>query len=343
MKKISFILAFLFTVLWAAAQNDNDKPYMVKSFNSSNFEKLVVSTFGGGINVKGNNSKTAQVKVFVKKNNNYFTQGDKNIEDELAKYIIDIGVANGELVCTAKRREEKSGWSSNNLSISFVVDVPSQIDTELKTSGGGITLANLDGNLMFKTSGGGLNLSGLSGNIDGKTSGGGIKVSDSEGKLNLKTSGGGISAKNSKGEINLYTSGGGIDLANLTGTVVAYTSGGGIDVNNTKGNLDIKTSGGSIDLMHVKGDISAKTSGGSIDAKIDQIGEYLNLSTSAGNVKVDLPFGQGMDLDLSARTIKSTKLAKVSGNLQKGKVKGKINGGGSEVKITTSTGNIYID
>lgn len=341
MKKYNLLVLMCFALTLVFAQSKDEKPYLVKNFSKEKIEKLQVSTSGGGIKVAGTDSKEAQVRVFVRKNNNYYVQGDKEIEDELNRYIIDVGFSEGTIVCSAKPREPKSG--NYRLSIGFEVDVPKNIDTDLHTSGGGITMKNLNGNLKFKTSGGGLKLAGLSGKVEGKTSGGGIDVIDSEGNINLNTSGGGIDASNCKGDIYLNTSGGGIDLKNLKGNIVAYTSGGGIDVETVKGSLDVKTSGGGIDLNNVAGDISAKTSGGGIDAKITKIGEYLHLSTSAGNINVDLPFNQGMDLDLSARKIKSTKLAKVSNNLESGKVKGKVNGGGAEVKITTSVGSIIVD
>ncbi|MBK6979622.1 MAG: hypothetical protein IPH28_23135 [Cytophagaceae bacterium] len=56
-----------------------------------------------------------------------------------------------------------------------------------------------------------------------------------------------------------------------------------------------------------------------------------------------ITFQSGHGSGSFSQKIKSTKLAKVSNNLESGKVKAKVNGGGAEVKITTSVGNIIIE
>jgi hypothetical protein len=54
--------------------------------------------------------------------------------------------------------------------------------------------------------------------------------------------------------------------------------------------------------------VIARTSGGGIDANIVKLGEILRLSTSAGNIHANIPFSEGMDLDIKGNRIKSDKL-----------------------------------
>lgn len=339
MKK-SIVLFFTLVYSFSSFSQENS-PFITKEFPSKNINKLDINTSGGGITVSGTNNSEATVKVFIKGNGAKKNLTKNEIEGLLKNYDFSVKMEGNTLTCMARAKKDMN-WN-NGLSISFEANVPERISTDLKTSGGGITLDHLDGNINFKTSGGGLKLNKLAGTIDGKTSGGGIKLSNSEGKINLNTSGGGIDLADSKGEINVNTSGGGISLTNLKGNIKANTSGGGINSENINGSLNIATSGGSIHLEKISGDVEARTSGGNINAEIIKMGKVVRLSTSAGNIRANLPFNQGMDLDISGSRIKSEKLTKVSNNLKSGKVKGKVNGGGTAVKINAGMGTITID
>jgi hypothetical protein len=339
MKKTYLFIIAALLVTSSFAQNKT--PYMVKKFPVAGIKSLEVSTSGGGINVMGKAANEAEVKVFVSGNNSKNELSAKEIEKLLENYILEIAKEGDLLRCTAKNKGQMD-WKKS-LSISFEIKVPEKINTNLKTSGGSISLEKLTGKLDFSTSGGSLSLTNLSGNINGRTSGGSIGLTDSDGEIDLKTSGGAIAANNSKGNINLATSGGSFDLKNLKGQIMARTSGGGIDAEMIEGSLIVSTSGGAIDLKAISGDVIATTSGGGINADIKKLGKKLKLSTSAGSIHANLPFDAGMDLDIKGSKIKSDKLAKVSNKLETGRVKGKINGGGTEVIISSSVGTVYLD
>ena len=67
--------------------------------------------------------------------------------------------------------------------------------------------------------------------------------------------------------------------------------------------MDAVTSGGNVNLTNMRGTVSAGTSGGSMKVEISELGESIDLSNSSGNITVELPMNQGMDLDLSADRI----------------------------------------
>jgi hypothetical protein len=339
------ILNVFVLMMWfvGAAVAQNDQPYMTKSFSGQKVSRLEVKTSGGYIKVNGGSSSPG-VKVFIRSNNWNTKISREEIEDRLKDYELEIKVSGNTLVCTAKPKTEKSIFNnSNRLSISFEIDSPEKVDTDISTSGGSITLVKLSGNLNFKTSGGSMTLNNINGNVKGGTSGGSIKLNSADGDIHLTTSGGSITAENAKGTINLRTSGGSMTFNNLSGTIVGKTSGGAIRANDIKGDLDISTSGGSIKFTNMDGNISGSTSGGGIEGNILAIKDHVNLSTSAGSIKVDLPFNEGLDLDLRGNRVYSDKLAKVSNTLKEGKVNGRVNGGGKSVKMRTSAGSIYVD
>lgn len=343
MKNNITLYALLLISNFAFSQNSGEKPYFVKTFNASQIHQLDMLTAGGGITVEGTADNEAKIEVYIKSSNWNGTSIDKEeIENRLTDYILTVRQNGNKIECVAKNKSQNMNWKKG-LSISFKAFVPKNIDTQLSTSGGGINLSNLKGELNFSTSGGGLNLKNLSGNVKGRTSGGGINLSDSHDNINLSTSGGGITAKYSDGNIYLRTSGGGLTLENLKGKIDASTSGGGVNAKTVSGTLITSTSGGSINLDDVGGNIKASTSGGGIRANISTINNYLTLDASSGNIKVDMPMSKGMDLDIKGNKVSHVTLNNFDGEVDKDQIYGKLNGGGAKVRIHAGSGNVSLN
>jgi DUF4097 and DUF4098 domain-containing protein YvlB len=343
MKKLhSLIILGLLAINISFAQ-EKETPYFVKTYKSSEIKNLSVRTSGGGISITGGAGDEARVEIYVKGNNGNAKLSKEEIEDRLKEYELSVKKEGETIACIAKRKSE-SGWNwKNGLSISFKIYTPEKISTDLVTSGGGISLKNLSGNLGFTTSGGGLKLQNLGGNVKGRTSGGGIDISGCRDNIDVATSGGGIDADNCKGDIRLSTSGGGLDLKSLDGNIKATTSGGGIRAENISGEFITSTSGGSIHLEDITASVKASTSGGGIDADIKSLGKYLSLSTSAGSIHVRMPMDKGMDLDLDGQRVKVPTLAKFNGQVEKDRVRGSLNGGGIAVTMDANSGGVYIN
>lgn len=344
MKKLLslFILGLsISSVSWA---QDKETPYFVKTYKSSEIKNLNVRTSGGGISVTGGDGDETRVEVYLKVNNGGSKLSKDEIENRLKEYELSVKKEGETILCIAKRKSE-SNWNNwkNGLSISFKIYTPEKISTDLVTSGGGISLKNLNGNLSFSTSGGGLKLQNLGGIIKGRTSGGGINISGCRDNIDVATSGGGIDAENCNGDIKLTTSGGGLTLKKLNGSIKATTSGGGIRAEEISGDFVTSTSGGSIQLEDITASVKASTSGGGIDADIKSLGKYLSLSTSAGSIHVRMPMDKGMDLDLDGQRVKVPNLSKFNGTVEKDRVKGLLNGGGIAVRMDANSGGVYIN
>ncbi|MCU0338350.1 MAG: DUF4097 domain-containing protein [Spirosomaceae bacterium] len=343
MKTAIQLLVFLLISTFIFA-NDDEKPYMTKTFNASAVKSLNVRTSGGSISVTGKNGE-AKVEVYVRSNNwnGRDELSTKEIEERLEEYELTVAQEGETLVCKAKRKKEDwSDWK-RSLNISFKITVPEKITTDLGTSGGSIRLANLSGTQNFGTSGGSLHLHDLSGDIKGRTSGGSINLSNCKDKLDLTTSGGSIKAENSKGDIRLSTSGGSINLEEMDGIIKVTTSGGSVRGGGIKGELNASTSGGSIRLNNVAASLRASTSAGSVDVEMTALGKYLDLSTSAGGIRVQMPLDKGMDLDLRANRVNVSRLNNFDGAFDKDRVKGKLNGGGTLVTMRANSGSISIN
>ena len=144
--------------------------------------------------------------------------------------------------------------------------------------------------------------------------------------------------------INLQTSAGSLNIADLNGQVNARTSGGSIRVGNIVGDVELNTSGGSISTAAITGNVNAHTSGGSINVIINkQPSADSKLSTSGGSITAELI--KDIEIDLYASTsggrVKTD--FEVDGSIKKQSIKGKINGGGPRLTLTTSGGSIRIN
>ncbi|MBI4428615.1 MAG: DUF4097 family beta strand repeat protein, partial [Ignavibacteriales bacterium] len=203
--------------------------------------------------------------------------------------------------------------------VRFEINVPSQFDVELKTSGGNIEIAgNMSGKINGSTAGGDIKLKGdIGGTVDMSTSGGDVEVRNITGDGFLKTSGGDIRIGSVNGELEAGTSGGDIDVEKVGKSLNAKTAGGDIRVGDVGGEAkvstaggDIKmgkvsgkasmsTAGGNIELKGASGTVSAKTAGG--DIRIENVTGTIEAKTSGGEVDAELiPSGKGSSRLVSA-------------------------------------------
>jgi hypothetical protein len=340
------VFSFLLVVsgIIVQAQNSRSLLYLNKPLSSESINDVEAKTSGGGIEVMGVNPSEARIEVYINGNDRHDSYTKEEVQKILDKdYDFSVTVSGNKLTAIAR---QKRGFSNNNwsnsISISYKIYVPAACATHLNTSGGGISISNLNGEQHFSTSGGGLDVSKITGRIVGNTSGGGINVKDSKDDIDLETSGGGIDAERCSGEIKLNTSGGSIELHDLSGNIHASTSGGNVDAEKVTGELITHTSGGNMSVSGMSGSLEASTSGGNIDVEISEIGKFVKLSNSGGSVHLEIPKGKGLDLDIHGDRIKTEGLNNFSGSLEKESITGTINGGGMPVDVHAGSGGVTL-
>jgi hypothetical protein len=124
--------------------------------------------------------------------------------------------------------------------------------------------------------------------------------------------------------------------------IKANTSGGSIKGDNIAGELITHTSGGNIKLTDLTASVETSTSGGDIDVSIKELGKYIRINNSGGNIDLQLPITKGLDLRLSGRKIKAPTLSNFSGTINDEEIDGKLNGGGIPVSVRAGNGRIYL-
>ncbi|HDP67056.1 MAG TPA: hypothetical protein ENN20_00985 [Candidatus Marinimicrobia bacterium] len=246
-----------------------------------------------------------------------------------------------------------------------------------KTSGGDITVKQLTGDGEIKTSGGDIYITGIKGSFfRGSTSGGDIGGDDIDAELTLNTSGGDITLGKANSRARLETSGGDIDVKEINGNLAATTSGGDIEIGRVSGECILKTSGGNIEVRLAEDKIHATTSGGDIymsevygavygrtsggDIEVNKLlkkslpSHNVDLASSGGDIALKIP--DYMKADIFAQItvydkwdrceIRSDFPLDIQKESRGSKLiitgKGRINGGGDDITLKTSGGNIGI-
>ncbi len=227
----------------------------------------------------------------------------------LKRYRVDFDSTDSTVSVVARQR--KKGffpWHWQSSDVHFQVKVPSSFHATVNTAGGDVEISGLGGNVHCETSGGDLRLTALQGSVYGETSGGDVIV------------------------------------RNVRGSLEAHTSGGNIEVDSVTGPVKVGTSGGEVVLLDVDGKIFGETSGGNIEARLLGDNRGVHLETSGGNITVYVPRGFAGDLDASTSggSVECDLPVTVIGKVRDHEVRGKMNGGGSPIELSTSGGNIYV-
>jgi hypothetical protein len=343
MKKLSLLFIAGCGMLSVAAQSSDRQPFMTKTFPRAGVKSLDAQTSGGNISVEGIATGDARVEVYISVDGRH--EGNKEeIEKMLGQqYDLEVAMEGSKLVAVAKQKPGwQNMWHNRGLSISFRVFTPEAVGTHVRTSGGNVSMRNLSGSQDFRTSGGNLDVDHLTGTIVGRTSGGNVSVSDSRDDINLQTSGGSMKATRCDGKIDLETSGGNVSLQAVKGTIHARTSGGTVEGGKIDGELQAHTSGGNIDLDNIAASLQASTSGGSIHVDFLSTGKYVDLSNSGGDISLQLPQGQGIDLRVSADRIHTSTMSNFKGDMDEHHMNGTLNGGGTPVKVDGGGGSVHL-
>ena len=281
-----------------------------KSFTVQPGGTLKVQTAGGDIKVLTGSGNEVKVTAIQRIRASSEAEADELLKD------LDLTIEQhaDNVTAIAKYGKQRSGWHIGNwppVSVSFTVVVPSRYHVDLNTSGGDISLESINGRARLRTSGGDLKLDRVEGEVDGGTSGGDIALHEGTANVKLSTSGGDIHVDRAGGEAELSTSGGDIIINSVLGRLTASTSGG-----------DIKAS---IEGA-LKGDCKLTTSGGEVVVSVDKNAAFdLKAQTSGG------------DVDAAGITISIDK-----GGLRKSSLAGKVNGGGPQLYLGSSGGDIRI-
>ncbi len=147
--------------------------------------------------------------------------------------------------------------------------------------------------------------------------------------LDLHSGDGHILVNGVSGQARLDTGDGHITVQNFSGSLHGHTGDGHMSIDGTFTDLDLRTGDGHIDLAVRPGSKMNNswlihTSDGRVEARLpNDLAAELYAHTGDGHIQLDLP-------------------VTVSGSIEHSRIRGKLNGGGPLLEITTGDGSIRI-
>jgi hypothetical protein len=147
--------------------------------------------------------------------------------------------------------------------------------------------------------------------------------------LDLHSGDGHISVSNISGQARLDTGDGHISVQNFSGNLRSHTGDGHMTIDGVFTDLDLRTGDGRIDLTvrpgsKMNGGWLIHTSDGSVEARLPpDMNAELYAHTGDGHIQLDLP-------------------VTVNGSIERSSIRGKLNGGGPLLEITTGDGSIRV-
>ena len=242
---------------------------------------------------------------------------------------------------------------------------------EAQSGGGNVHLDDIGGGAHADTGGGSIDVGTIKGDISLHTGGGSIEVHHANGKIIAETGGGSVEIMSATDGASIETGGGSIEVHQCSGKVKAETGGGSIDLGDISGSAQLETGGGSIHLTSAKGHVEAQTGSGGIElygvpsarvetgaggivVKLVRTGAERHdstLETSAGDITVyiapDVAISVRASVDLGnghhiTSDFPDIHIATEGNNWgpRSLSAEGKLNGGGPELKVRTTTGDI---
>ncbi len=144
-------------------------------------------------------------------------------------------------------------------------------------------------------------------------------------------------------DAKLSTGSGSIHATGLHGSFKVDTGSGSIYAEQTgEGDVKAQTGSGSVELKNIHGSLRAGTGSGDIKVSGAPAGDW-RLETGSGSVEL-WPGSTGFTLDAStgSGSVHTDHEMQVQGSFDRHHVIGKINGGGSKVRIQTGSGDVRI-
>jgi hypothetical protein len=310
MKTLPLLLAAALFVLPGALQAKIVRT-VEKNFAVQPGGNLRAVTFGGSIRIR--TADTSEVRVVATET---FPRAstEKEADDLLEDLKLTLEQSGNDVTVTAEYPNRPRSFSFGSwppVQVSLEITVPRSYNLSLNTSGGGIAVESVKGNVRARTSGGSLTFERIDGELDGSTSGGSIRLVEGTALARLSTSGGSITVERAGGPTEVSTSGGSITIDSARALLSARTSGGSIRATLTE---------------RLRDDATLSTSGGSIRVTIVKDAAFeLDASTSGGNVRAD-----GFNLEV------------LKGGVGKSTLVAKANGGGPTLRLRTSGGSIRV-
>ena len=189
----------------SAQSNEPFSTYNFSTLTMPSVNAVEATTLNGNLTLSGDANSEIVVEMYILRNGAGFFRRSWSAEEtkqHLAEnYTIEVKVAGEKLLVAVRQKNNKS----SQISISFKIIIPRQMNSNLETTNGSVQISNLTGSHKLETVNGSIKVENVSGKIYGSTTNGNVTVTNSNDDINLSTVNGSITETGCSGKINLTT------------------------------------------------------------------------------------------------------------------------------------------
>ena len=194
---LAAVTAFAQTKSLVCDDNNNRNDHQARSCEVR--EQTIA--YGGQLTVDGGTNGGVSIKgwdnggVLVRSRVESWAEDDATAKSLASQ--IHVNFSAGQISAIGPETTNSRGDHGQNWSVSYEVFVPRNADLSLKAHNGGISIADVRGNIRFSTQNGGVSLMNLAGDVEGATTNGGVNVTLTGNrwdgvKLDARTTNGGV-------------------------------------------------------------------------------------------------------------------------------------------------------
>lgn len=282
-----------------------------------------VSTGSGRIEVRAGSGGTIQIEGRIRANDGWGNRGTLSADERVRRLEANPPIEQQGNVVRIGHIEDED--LRQGVSISYTLTVPA------------------GSNMRSRTGSGSQEFQGVTGNLDVSTGSGSLTFTNA-GTVRASTGSGSIEADGVRGSFEARSGSGAIKATGVGGAITAKTGSGSIAlVQAGSGDVQVSSGSGSVNVQGVKGGLQASTASGRITVQGELAGDW-RLSTSSGGVDIDLPAGQGFQLDAttSSGRIETDFPVTVTGTVNRRSLRGASGSGGPLLQVRTTSGSIEI-
>jgi len=216
----------------------------------------------------------------------------------------------------------------------------------ISNSFGSVTVTDARSDVIVQNQNGEVRAAGVTGSAELHTTFSKVSFSRIGKTLTVRASNATISGDTVGESATVETSFGGVDLRGVKGSARVTAGNSSIRLSGVGGEVYAKTSFNGITVADAAGPVTAENQNGSVtvETKPGQKCQPISLHTSFGPIRVAIPGGAGYNV--AARTsfghIHSDADMTVLGDVGGDELRGKISGGGCEMRLTNQNGSIDI-
>ena len=321
-QKPKMLLALLLTTMAVAATGCTMGPVAGGSFDRTLTVtapiRLELANASGDVTITGSADNKVHVHADARSSGMGFDSPQKRLDDIVSNPPIE---QRGDTVRIGKELRRV-----NNISISYVIEVPHDTDVDTSVVSGSQTILNVRGP------------------VKANSASGSIRVDHIDRQTQLTTLSGSIEATNIGDDLRASSASGSVNVAKVKGDVRISALSGTTQVSGPGGRVDADTASGTVEVQGATRDVKAHAATGRVDVQGNPSeNSYWDLKTVSGVVELGVP--PSANFHLTAEAVSGqikTDVPIVIEEQDKHSLRARMGNGGGRVEVHTVSGEIRV-